>query len=347
MTAIALAAPLAPSRGLRTGRRRAVLVGSIAALILLALGSVAMVLGDYTLSVGEVIDALRGHGEGHAELVVRDLRLPRVLAAILVGIALGFAGAIFQSLARNPLASPDVIGINWGASAAAVFIIVVIGGSQLMVAGGALLGALATSTALYLLAYRRGVAAQRLVLIGIGLGAMLASITNYLMTRANIYDAASATEWLTGSLHNRSWDQVVPLAIVVAVVSPIVIALTPALRTLQLGNDAARGVGVPVERAQATLVLVAVVLTAVATAAAGPIGFIAFVAPPITRRLVRTPLTMVPAALVAAVLLLASDIVAQRAFAPTVLPVGVVTGVVGAPYLLYLLARANKIGSSG
>ncbi|MGE0141037.1 MAG: FecCD family ABC transporter permease, partial [Ilumatobacteraceae bacterium] len=187
----------------------------------------------------------------------------------------------------------------------------------------------------------------RLVLVGIGVAAVLTAATSYLLTRAQIFEVQQAMVWLTGSLNGRSWDHLRPVTWAMLVLFPAVLLLARPLRALQLGDDTAKGLGVRVERARLALVLVAVALTAVATAAAGPIAFIAFVAGPIARRLVRAPLSIVPAALVGALLLLLSDLVARRAFAPTELPVGVVTGIIGAPYLLWLLARANRVGRGG
>jgi iron complex transport system permease protein len=303
--------------------------------------------GDFPIRLSAVVPAIFGYGPGDAVFIVQELRLPRALAAVLVGGAFGLSGAIFQSLARNPLASPDIIGISAGASTTAVFIIVVLHGGGLFVSLGALLGALATAMAVYGLAFRRGLSSYRLVLVGIGTAAFLSAITSYLLTRAEIYDAQRATVWLTGSLNGRSWDQVQPLAAFLLVLVPAAVLLTRPLRTLQLGEDTARGLGVRIELSRAALVLVGVALAAVATAAAGPVAFVAFVAAPIARRLVKAPLTVIPAGLAGAALLLLSDVVSRRLFAPTELPVGVVTGIIGAPYLVWLLVRANRVGRGG
>jgi iron complex transport system permease protein len=330
-----------------TGRARAVTVSVVLAGVGVLAFCVSISVGDFPIPLGDVIPAVFGFGGEDSDFIVRQLRLPRALTAVLVGAAFGLSGAIFQSLARNPLASPDIIGITAGASASAVFVIVVIGGTGLMVSAGALVGALITAAAIYVLAYRRGVSSYRLVLVGIGISAMLSAVTSYLLTRAEINDAQRATVWLTGSLNGRSWDQVRPVAASMIVLLPAALALARPLRLLQLGDDTAKGLGVAVERSRAALVVVAVALAAVATAAAGPVAFVAFVAAPIARRLVNAPLTIVPAALAGAVLLLVSDIVARRVFAPTELPVGVVTGIIGAPYLVWLLARANRVGTAG
>lgn len=334
-------------RARTTGRARAIVVSMVLAVVMAVTFCVSISVGDFPIPLVDVVPAIFGYGGSDSDFIIRQLRLPRALTAVLVGGAFGFSGAIFQSLARNPLASPDIIGITAGASASAVLIIVVVGGSSTMVSFGALIGAAITAAAIYLLAYKRGVSSYRLVLVGIGVGAVLGSITSYLLTRAEIYDAQRATVWLTGSLNGRGWKHVRPVGLAMAVLFPAVLYLARPLRALQLGDDTAKGLGVGVERSRVALVLVAVTLAAVATASAGPVAFVAFVAAPIARRLVNAPLTLVPAALAGALLLSLSDLIARRVFAPTELPVGVVTGIVGAPYLIWLLARANRIGKGG
>jgi iron complex transport system permease protein len=334
-------------RRIRVDRRTAVVSLALTAAIVVT-GAVSVSVGDFPIPLADVLPAIFGYGSDDADFIVNTLRLPRALTGILVGAAFGLSGAIFQSLARNALASPDVIGITAGASAAAVAVIVWYGGSSATVALGAFAGALATAIAIYLLAYRRGVSGYRLVLVGIGIGAMLASFTAYLLTRAEINDAQRATVWLTGSLNGRSWEHVRPVGVALAILAPITLVLGRRLRLLELGDDTAKGLGVRVERSRATLILAGVGLAAVATASAGPIAFVALVAPQIARRLVNSAgATLLPSALVGAALVTLSDVIARRTFAPTELPVGIVTGIVGAPYLLWLLARANRIGSAG
>jgi iron complex transport system permease protein len=265
-----------------------------------------------------------------------------------VGAGFGLSGAIFQRLTRNPLASPDIIGVNAGAAAAGVLAIVVWHAQPAQVALTALAGGLVSALAIYGLAYRRGVTGYRLVLVGIGITAMLGSVTSYLLTRAEIFDAQRATVWLTGSLNGRSWDHVRPMAWALAVLLPLAVGLARQLRLLELGDDAARGLGTRVEGARGALLLTGVGLAAIATASAGPIGFVALVSPQIARRLVGPQsVGLLPAAACGALLLVASDLVGRRIFAPTELPVGIITAVLGAPYLLLLLAQANKIGSGG
>lgn len=346
LRATTLRIPATPLR-LRADPRAVGVSLALAAVIALT-AAVSVSVGDFPVPLADVVPAALGMGTPDSDFIVRTLRLPRALTGALVGAAFGLSGSIFQSLARNPLASPDVIGITAGASAAAVAAIVWVGGGSTVVSLGAFAGAMATATAIYLLAYRRGVVGYRLVLVGIGVGAVLAACTSYLLTRAEIHDAQRATVWLTGSLNGRGWEHVGPVGLVLLVLLPVTLALGRQLRLLELGDDTARGLGASVERSRAALIVAGVGLAAVATASAGPVAFVALVAPQIARRVVRSPgVTLVPAALVGAALVLASDLLARRAFAPTELPVGVVTGVVGAPYLLWLLARTNRIGSGG
>jgi iron complex transport system permease protein len=335
-------------RARAAGRARSVSVVAALTAATFAMFCVSISVGDFPVPLRDVVPAVFGHGDRDADFIVRTLRLPRALAAVLVGAAFGMSGSVFQLLARNPLASPDIIGITAGASAAAVFMIVVVGAGTAAVSTGALVGALLTAAAIYLLAYKQGVSSYRLVLVGVGIAGVLNAVTSYLLTRAEIFDAQRGTVWLTGSLNGRGWDELRPLSWSMAVLCPLLFALSRSLGALQIGDDVARGLGVRVERAKAGLVLVAVTLCAVATSTAGPIGFVAFVAGPISRRLVGGGrLALLHAALVGALLLLAADVAARRVFAPTELPVGVVTGVLGAPYLLWLLARTNRLGAGG
>jgi iron complex transport system permease protein len=325
-------------------RRGSVAVVVTAAIAVLVVASASV--GTYGLPPGDVLAALVGRAAEDVTFVVRELRLPRAVTGALVGAAFGTAGAVFQSTARNPLASPDIIGITAGASAAAVIAIVVGGSpSATSIAAAAAVGALATATAIWSLAWRRGRAStpQRLVLVGIGITAALTSVTSFLLTRADLYDAQRATVWLTGSLNGRTWTHVGVLLPAVLVLVPALALGAGRLRILELGDDLATGLGVGVARARAVLLLGAVVLAAVATAAAGPVGFVALAAPQVARR-VASPGRPVPvlSALVGAAGVLAADLLARTALSPTELPVGVVTAVVGAPYLLWLIARTDR-----
>ena len=325
---------------------RSIAVCSILLLATVFVGVWSIMVGDFPLSVGEVLRATFGDGGDDAEFIVQTLRLPRALTGMLVGAALGMSGAVFQSIARNPLGSPDIIGFESGAAFGAVLVIVVLHGSALAVAGGAVAGGLAAALAVYLLAYQRGLAASRLVLVGIGIGFAASAAVDYLITRAQIYDVQRAAVWLTGSLNGRSWDQVRTVGIALAVLAPLIVVAQRSLDRLELGDDAAAALGVPVGRTKLLLILLAVGLAALSVAAAGPIVFIAFVSGPIARRLVSSPgACVVPAACVGAFLTTFADLAARRVLAPTELPVGIATAVIGAPYLMWLLTRRARTGA--
>ncbi|MEV0282883.1 MULTISPECIES: iron chelate uptake ABC transporter family permease subunit [unclassified Kribbella] len=337
---------IARARAVRQARSFTVIV--VLAVLVFAVFCVSLSLGDFKIPVVDVVKTLFGGGDRATEFIVNRLRLPRALTGLMVGAALGMSGAIFQSIARNPLASPDIIGVTYGASAFAVFAIVTLGLTGVAVSAFAIVGAVLTAFIMYVLAWRQGVSSYRLILIGIGIGAIATSITSYLLTKARVEIAQQALIWLTGSLNGRDWSNVRSMGITLAVLTPLMMFLVHQLRILQLGDETAYGLGLRVELSRLGLIVIGVLLAAVATAAAGPIGFVAFVAPPIARRLTRSPgPAMIASALLGALVVSVSDLIAQHAFGDTQLPVGVVTGVVGAPYLMFLLARSNRVGSGG
>ncbi|MEW2492634.1 iron chelate uptake ABC transporter family permease subunit [Streptomyces nodosus] len=331
---------------IRHGRRRRVrhrrtAVAGLAAL-LIALFLTGLCVGHTLYSPDDVLRVVLGERVPGASFTVGRLRLPRALTGTLAGFAFGLAGATFQTLLRNLLASPDVIGITSGASAAAVFSIVVLGLSGTSVFLIAVPAGVAVALAIYLLTYRQGVLGARLVLVGIGVGALLNSAVSYLLLRAPACDVQEAMRWLTGSLGSALWDGVGPLAAGVLPLSAVLLALDRPLGTLRLGDDSARALGTRVEASRLALVLCAVGLIALATAATGPIAFVAFLSAPIADRLTGgngSPL--LPAALTGAALVLAADLIGQFAF-DTRFPVGVVTGALGAPCLLWLLVRSRR-----
>jgi iron complex transport system permease protein len=267
------------------------------------------------------------------------------VVALLVGAALGMAGAAFQTVSRNPLGSPDVIGFGQGSAAGALLVIVVLHGSSLEVSAGAVGGGLLTGLGVYALSWRGGVQGYRLVLVGIGGSAVLAAVNSYLLVKANFVDAARAVIWISGSLDGRDWAQVRPLLGACAVLMPVLLLQARDLRITEMGDDAARALGVRVERVRLVTVVAAVLLTAAATAAAGPIAFVALTAPQLARRLTRTPgVSLIPSALMGAALLVLADLAAQRAFGAGQVPVGVATGVLGGGYLLWLLIEERRAG---
>lgn len=300
----------------------------------------ALTLGDYPLSLDQVWAALTGDPDAvFARTVVVEWRAPRAVAAVVFGAALGVSGAAFQSLIRNPLASPDIIGFTAGSYSGALIVIILIQGSYLQLAAGALVGGIATAAVVYLLAWRGGVQGFRLIIVGIAISAMLTSLNTWLMLSAKLKVALSAAAWGAGSLTGTSWDQVLWGTGVILLLFGIMAVFSPALKQLELGDDAAKATGARVERVRLVVLVIGVALTATVTAAAGPIVFVALAAPQIARRLTRSPgMTLAPAAFTGAFLLAGADVTAQHLL-PVALPVGVVTVVAGGGYLVWLLIR--------
>ncbi|MEV7137299.1 MULTISPECIES: FecCD family ABC transporter permease [Streptomyces] len=321
---------------------------TVVVLLLVAALAASVVLigtGDFPIPAGDVLKTLFGTGNASQEFIVEQLRLPRVLVGLLVGAALGVGGALFQTISRNPLGSPDVLGLGQGSTAGALVMIVLFSGSPEQVTVGALVGGLVTGLAIYLLAWKRGVHGYRLVLVGIGVSAIVTAVNGYLITKADLVDATRAIVWMTGSLNGRDWEQVWPLLWLCAVLVPLVLGNARALRMLEMGDDVAYALGVRVERTRLLLMVAAVLLTASATAAAGPVGFVALTAPQLARRLTRSPgPNLVPSMCMGATLLVVADWASQKVFGADQVPVGVVTGVLGGVYLLWLLVTERKAG---
>jgi iron complex transport system permease protein len=303
--------------------------------------------GEYPITPVDVVRTVLGLETGNPDhhFVVMTLRLPRMLVAALVGLALGTAGAIMQGLTRNPLASPDIIGISAGAGAVAVTLIVLLPSAPAAVLPVAAFGgALITAVLIYLIAWRRGDSPLRLVLVGIGLNAVLGALTTLQITFGNINQVSRALVWLAGSVHGRGWAELQALLPWVLVGLPLALWLARDLNALNLGEEVARGLGsrVAVQRA---LALVAVVgLAGASVAAAGTIGFVALMAPHIARRLVG-PLhegALPVAALTGATLLVFADLIGRTLLAPIELPAGLVTAAIGAPFFIALLVRGGR-----
>lgn len=343
----------APVPGVRVGRMSfvwrpwLVLVTLLLAAASFLVFCLSISVGDFPIGLSRVIATLFGRGEQVDEFVVMDLRMPRALAGLVVGVALGVSGAITQSVARNPLASPDVLGITGGAGMVAVFLVTVSGGtaaavvSSVGLSAAALAGGLGAGLLVYFLAWRRGIDGFRLILIGISVSAMTEAVSTWLLVSADIRDVARAQAWLVGSLDNRSWDEVrVALWCSLALMA-VVACVAFQFKPMHLGDEVAAGLGVRYTRVRAVLLLCAVLLAAVAVSAAGPVPFVALVAPQVAMRLARCPTPpMVASGLTGALLLTGSDLVA-RSVLPIGLPVGVVTAAIGGPFLVYLLVRAN------
>ncbi|QOR72737.1 iron chelate uptake ABC transporter family permease subunit [Ruania alkalisoli] len=324
-------------------RRRRIVIAVLAALVV-ALFATSLMVGRTFYPPADVLAVIAGHDVPGASFTVGTLRLPRACVAVLTGACFGLGGVTFQTMLRNPLASPDVIGITSGAGAAAAVAIVFFSLGGFAVSVVAVLAGVAVAMAVYLLAYRGGVAGTRLVLVGIGVAAMLNSVTYYALDKAPQWELQEAMRWLSGSLNGASWKDALPLALAMVVLGPLLLAQVRNLGALQLGDDTAAALGVRTERTRIVAILAAVGLITFATAAAGPIAFVAFLAGPIAARIVGPRGSMlIPAALVGSLLVLVADLAAQFAFG-TKFPVGVVTGVLGAPYLVYLIIRTNRTG---
>lgn len=288
-----------------------------------------------------------GHGITPAQaFIVDQLLLPRVLTAVLAGAALALAGAVFQSVTRNPLGSPDILGFTQGAATGALLGVTALGGSVFAVAGCAWLGAVLAAAAVYLIARRGGVTGgARLILVGIGVAAMLAGVDQYLLTRADISDAAQAAQWITGSLDGSAWSSVALLGGAAALLAPPLLLASRALSVLELGDELATGLGLRAERVRLLTLAAAVLLAATAASQTGPVAFVALAAPHLARRLIRaTGPHLLSSSLLGAALLAWADYLAKHAIPDRELPVGVVTGVLGGGYLVCLLARQRKTG---
>lgn len=314
-------------------------IGLVLAIALLGTGTLAF-------TPAEVTAALFGKsGNAMAERVVWGLRLPRVVTAACVGAALGMAGAIFQSISRNALGSPDIIGFTTGAATGAIIQIILFGAGPLAVSLSAVLSGMATAALVFLLALKgRTTGGYRLVLVGIGIGVTLSGVNTVLLVASDLDRSVSAQIWLAGSLAARSWSHAVPAALGLLLIVPVALWHARRLALLEMGDDAASQLGVSVERTRLAMVMTAVGLTALATAAAGPIAFIALAGPQLARRLCRSPdVPLLPGAAMGAILLLAADLISQRFPSGLNMPIGLTTGLLGGLYLLWRLTRDEKV----
>ena len=326
------------------------IVVAVAVLLLLVTGCAVLMIGTVRLSVGDVVGALVGGGPSKAERVVWGIRLPRLLTAICVGAALGASGCVFQSVSRNALGSPDVIGFTTGAATGATAQIVLIGKGGLATSLAAVGAGLATAIAVYLLARQRGrTGGYRLVLIGIGVSGMLSAMTSILLARSDLDLASRAQVWLAGSLSARTWEHASISAAGVLVLLPVLVAFARRLSVMEMGDDQAEGLGVGTERTRLIVMVVGVVLAASAVAAAGPaaagpIAFVALAAPQIVRRLTEVAgVQVLTSALIGALLLVAADLLSMVLPSRLTMPVGLVTGVIGGVYLLWVLSAKENV----
>lgn len=337
-------ASLADSRRRRARRRKAVIGCLMAAVV--AMFALTLLLGQSFTPPEDVVRVLLGEDLPGASFTVGQLRLPRAILSILAGLSFGLGGVAFQIMLRNPLASPDIIGISFGASAAAVFAIVVLSVKGPVVSVFAVVAGLATALLVYALSFRNGVAGTRLILVGIGIAAMLNSSIAYILSRAPAWTLQEAIRWLTGSVNGAQPGDALPLLLALTVFGGLLASRARDLEALRLGDDTAAALGVRIARTRVLIIIAAVGMIASATAVAGPIAFVAFLSGPIAARIVgNNGSLLLPAALVGAMLVLAGDYCGQFLL-PDRYPVGVVTGALGAPYLIFLIVRANRRGGT-
>ena len=324
--------------------RRSAAVVIIGLLLLLGLSVYSLTLGDYGLGAADSFRRLLGDGGPRDDFLgvyfVQSVRLPRMLAAVAVGCALGISGRIFQTISGNPLGSPDIVGLSTGCATGALIAIIVLGSSPAVTGLGALAGGLVSGAAILACAGGMRVTGMRVVLVGIGCSAALRAINSLLIVEAPLEAAQRAQLWSAGSFSGVTFARLTPLLIVLGVVACACVAAAVPLGLVAMGDDVATGLGVRVRRIRLLSIVVAILLVACATAVAGPVAFVALSAPHIAHRLCGGGgVGFASSALVGALLVLTSDVCAQRLIAPAELPVGVVTGVVGGLYLLWLLIR--------
>ncbi|MFL4475481.1 FecCD family ABC transporter permease [Paeniglutamicibacter sp. MACA_103] len=331
----------------RAGRRP----GPVARVNLLAVAGIVvaivlnLVAGRHPMAVPELLEALAGGRVPGVSFMLWEDRLPQAAVGVLAGAAFGASGAIFQRMLRNPLASPDVIGVGYGASAAAVAGMLFFGAQGLGLSLIACAGALAVALLIYAIADAGRHTGARLILAGIAVAAMLQGVIQYLLTRTDIRMASDAMRWLTGSLSASTWERAGMLGAALAILLPLLVPAAAKLRILELGDDTAAGLGLRVRGTRLGLILLAVGLTAVATAVTGPLAFVSFLAGPLALRLCGGRSNLGSAALVGALLVTSATFIATNILNDIQLPVGVVTGALGAPFLIWVLVRANKEGS--
>lgn len=319
----------------------------ITLVLLIVLATWAMTLGSFRIPFTDVANELLGRNNGtdkystQVHFIVHTLRLPRVLCAILIGASLAMSGAIFQGLVRNPLVSPDIIGIDSGASAVAVFWIVTRQPASLLPVA-AFLGAILTAIAIYILSWKGGISPDRLILVGIGIGAGLSAATTFMLVKFPLELARPAEVWTLGSVYGSNWRDVKWLAGGLLIFGTLAVISMWSLRVLQLGDDVSRGLGISLERTRLLIIITGCALAAISVSIAGPIGFVALMIPHVARMIAgpASGSVMVFTALIGGVFLLLADVVGQH-YLPVALPVGLVTAGIGAPYFLFLLYRSN------
>lgn len=327
-------------------QRRVPIVLFILITITLAVMVIATSFGEYPTPPLVVIQTVLGIDTGNPDyaFVINTLRLPRIITACLVGMALAISGTIMQGITRNGLADPGIIGINAGAGLAAVSLIVLFPNAGVGVLPlSAFLGALAASLLIYLLAWDNGSHPIRLILIGVAIAAVTSAFTSLLITFGNIDDVSQALVWLAGSVYGRSWEQVFSFLPWLIVFIPLALVKSPQLNALALGDEIAKGLGSQVEWQRSFLLLISAALSGAAVATAGTISFVGLIGPHIARQLVgANHQGLIPVAgITGAMIVVLSDVLGRALFAPVELPCGIITAIIGAPYFIFLLINSR------
>lgn len=312
----------------------------------LSVSVLSISLGDYVLSVRDVFSGLIGYGGAQHDFIVNQIRLPRILTALFVGMSLGVSGTIFQSLTRNPLASPDIIGFNAGAAFGATFVIMAFGLSSHFFTAGAISGGLLAAAIVFVLSLKdMRIVPYRLVLIGIGVGVTAYAGVDFLITRSDIFSASQAIAWLVGSLNAKGWDDVFVAFGAAIFLIPVALFHQRHLDRIEFGEEIATTLGINVSRTRLIVAIVGVLLVSVCVSIAGPIPFIALISGPIARRISKSagPCILL-SGLVGGCVLILADLVARQIIAPNQLPVGIFTAIIGAPFLLWMIIRQVRKG---
>lgn len=304
--------------------------------------SMSIMIGEYPVPLSQAWKTVIGIGEPEYEFVVNQLRFPRSLVAFLVGCGLALSGAILQGITRNPLAAPGVIGINGGAALMAVTAIIALPSVPIaLLPFIAFSGALGAAALTYFLAWRRGAAPMRLLLVGVGVGAASHAYITFWMTTRHVQNIKQAMIWLMGSTYGRTWDHFWPLLPWLLILFPAALLMSRTLDILKLGDELSIGLGSSVERSRGLLLLISVSLAGASVAMAGTIGFIGLMGPHIARQLVgqtsRRLLSV--SALVGGLIVMSADLLGRALLPPIEIPTGIITTAIGAPYLIYLLYR--------
>ncbi|KAB1643209.1 FecCD family ABC transporter permease [Gulosibacter chungangensis] len=327
-------------------RPRVIAIVTVLLILSLGLAVLALLLGSVQVPLSDLVASMFGQSAEHKHnLVIQNIRFPQVVAALSAGAALGVSGAVFQSISNNALGSPDIIGLTTGAATGAISQIIFFEAGPIQVTIGALIGGIGTAVVIYLLSLKGGVTGGfRLVLIGIGVGALLSSLNSLMMVRGDVELAFTANVWISGSVDNVKWDQALPTLIISLITIPVIAALAKRATMVEMGDDMARQLGVNAEHTRRILILLAVVLAGIATSSVGPISFIALASGQLAKLLTRSgSITVFASAVMGSFLLMLAHVITAVLPVHYTLPIGQVTGLIGGIYLAWLLTRSKQV----